>query len=336
MRIALDAMGGDDAPRAMIQGALDWAQANPDHEVILVGREEDIRAHLTAERATARNLVIEHAPEIIGMTDKIAALKDKPGDSMNRCAQMVKQGKADAMVLCGNTACSVAAAQLHLRRIPGVRRAGILAPLPKLTGHTWVCDAGANVEGKPEQLAQFAELTTVFLEVAYGKAKARIGVLANGHEDEKGNELSQQTLALLRRSDLNLAGHVEGHDIYLGDLDVVVCDGFTGNIVLKTSEGLEKAMRLIIREEVTHTFAGRLGGMLIRPGMQRVKRRVDWRFVGGCFLLGVDGNTIIGHGRSDRLAVFHALGQAARCVETKVLDAMRARFKGRIGHVIEV
>ncbi len=174
MRLALDAMGGDDAPRAMVLGAIDYARAVPAHTVVLVGREDDIRACLPAN--TPANIDIVHTPEVIGMADKLSALKEKPNDSMNRCAQLVKQGNADAMVLCGNTGCSVGAAQIHLRRIPGVKRAGILTPMPKGTGgFTWICDCGANAVGKPEHLAQFGEMTAVFLETTPAKDRPGVG-----------------------------------------------------------------------------------------------------------------------------------------------------------------
>lgn len=328
MRIALDAMGGDDAPRAMAEGALDYAVAHPDHTVILVGREGDIRAELAKLGKTPANLVIEHAPEVIGMAEKIEALKERPNDSMNRCAQLVKQGKADGMVLCGNTGCSVGAAQLHLRRIPGVKRAGILAPLPKPSGHTWACDCGANAVGKPEQLVQFAEMTVAYLQVTGRCAEPGVGVLSIGEEDDKGTELTQETLALLRRTPLKVLGNVEGHHLYTrADLDVVVCDGFTGNVMIKTSEGVERALRQVIKEEIHGSLLTKLGGSLVRSAFDRVKRRVDWRYIGGCVLLGVDGVTIIGHGRSDRVAVYHALAQAAEGVSTKLIAALRERFK---------
>lgn len=328
MRIALDAMGGDDAPRAMVEGAVDYARVHPDHTVILVGREADITAELAKLGGTPNNIVIEHAPEVIGMAEKLDALKERPNDSMNRSAQLVKQGKADAMVLCGNTGCSVGAAQLHLRRIPGVKRAGILTPLPKPTGHTWVCDCGANAVSKPEQLVQFAEMTAAYLQITGRSANPGVGVLSIGEEDEKGTELTAETLALLRKTSLRVIGNVEGHHIYnRADLDVVVCDGFTGNIVLKTSEGVERALRQVIKEEINRSVISKIGGGLAKPAFERVKKRVDWRYVGGCILLGVDGVTIIGHGRSERIAVYHALAQAAECVTSRLIATLRERYK---------
>ena len=327
MRLALDAMGGDDAPRAMVTGAVDYARDNPANSVILVGREADIRAELARLGGAPANVVIEHAPDMIGMADKIEALRERPDNSITRCATMLKQGAVDGIVLCGNTACSVVTAQLHLRRIPGVKRAGLLAPLPKPTGHTWICDVGANNIGKAEHLVQFAEMTVAFLSAAMGKKNPTVGVLSNGEEDEKGNDLTHETLALLRKTSLNVLGQIEGHHIYSReDLDIVVCDGFVGNIVLKTSEGVENGLRKIIKEEITRRFWTKLGGLLVRPAFTGVRRRVDWRLVGGSPLLGVDGVTIKGHGRSDKVAVFHALKQAAGCVDGKLIDSLRTHF----------
>jgi phosphate acyltransferase len=327
MRLAIDAMGGDDAPLAMVQGALDYARVHPDHEVILVGREIDIRACLDKEQAKQTNLVIEHAPEVIGMAEKISALKERPNDSMNRCAQLVKQGKAHAMVLCGNTGCSVAAAQLHLRRVPGVKRAGILTPLPNPKGRSWVCDTGANSVCRPEHLVQFAEMAAIFLEGAFGTKNPRIGVLSIGEEDDKGVELTHVTLELLRKTPLNVVGNVEGHHIYSGDVDIVVCDGFTGNVVLKTSEGVLEALMKILKEEIFSSLRTKLGAHMLRPAFDRLRERTHWSLVGGCPLLGVDGVTIIGHGRSNRVAVFHALEQAAKCVAGDTISVLREHYR---------
>jgi glycerol-3-phosphate acyltransferase PlsX len=330
MKLALDAMGGDDAPQAMVHGAIDYALAHPLDTVILVGREGDLRACLSREKTTPSNVTIEHAPEVIGMAEKITALRERPNDSMNRCAQLVKQGKADAMVLCGNTGCSVSAAQLHLRRVPGVKRAGILTPLPNPKGHTWVCDTGANAVCRPEHLVQFAEMTVALLESSYGRVSPKVGVLSIGEEQEKGTELTIETCELLRKTNLNVVGNVEGHDLYSGDIDVVVCDGFVGNIVLKTSEGLIDGAMTILKEEIMSSLRTKIAGKLIYPALKGFKRRTHWSLVGGCPLIGVDGVTIIGHGRSNRVAVFHALKQASRCVTGKFIERLRARFRNEL------
>lgn len=327
MRIALDAMGGDDAPLAMVQGAIDYTRSFPGHEVVLVGREHDIRACLKREGASPRNIHIEHAPEVIGMAEKIGVLRERPNDSMNRSAQLVKQGKADAMVLCGNTGCSVAAAQLHLRRIPGVKRAGLLTPMPNPKGHTWVIDCGANSVSKPEHLVDFALMASAFLESAYGLARPRIGVLSIGEEEGKGDSLTSETLALLRQTNLNVIGNVEGHHIYHGGLDIVVCDGFTGNVMLKASEGVFEALITILKEEIYRSLRTKIGAKMLRPAFDGLRRRTHWSLVGGVLLAGVDGVTIIGHGRSNRVAVFHALKQAARAVDGRAIQHMRDRLR---------
>lgn len=250
---------------------------------------------------------------------------------MNLSARLVREGRADAMVLCGNTGCSVAAAQLHLRRIPGVKRAGILVPLPNPKGRTWLCDGGANAVCRPEHLVQFGEMASAFLENVYGMKRPKVGVLSIGEEDEKGVELTQETLELIRRTDLNVVGNVEGHDIYSGDLDVVVCDGFVGNVVLKTSEGVVEGITRILKEEIHKSAVAKIGGALMGSAFKGLKRRVDWRHVGGCPLMGVDGVCIIGHGRSERTAVYHALKQAAQFAEAKVVERLRDHFKAQAG-----
>ncbi len=326
MRLILDAMGGDHAPKAMAQGAVDYAKTHPQHTVVLVGRTADIQRCLDAEGGKPVNIEIEDAPDVIGMAEKIAALKERPNDSMNRSSQLVKQGRGDAMVLCGNTGCSVAAAQMHLRRIPGVRRAAIIGPLPNPKGVTWVCDMGANAVCRPEHLVQFAEMGASFIESAYGTTNPRVGVLSIGEEDGKGDGLTGAALGLLRQTSLNVVGNVEGNDIYTGDVHLVVCDGFTGNVVLKTSEGVFEAILTILKEEIRRGLRTKLGYAMVKPAFDGLRRRADWRLIGGCFLLGVDGVCIIGHGRSDRVAVFHALAQAARCVDGKVLARLRERI----------
>ncbi|MFW5830453.1 MAG: phosphate acyltransferase PlsX [Planctomycetota bacterium] len=324
MRLALDAMGGDEAPHAMVAGALDYARDHRDHTVVLVGREDAIEPLLPS--TAPDNITIHHASEVITMGDKISALKDKPDDSINTASRLVKNGDADAMVLCGNTACSVAAAQLHLRRIPGVKRAGILTPLPNPKGMTWVIDCGANAVGKPEHLAQFAEMADVFLRRYSEIKEPRIGVLSIGSEEGKGDDLTQETVDLLRQGSLNCLGNVEGNDIYTGEVDIVVCDGFTGNVVLKTSEGVAKVMSTILKEALTRNALRKVGYQLAKGAFRELRERTHWSLVGGCLLLGVDGATIIGHGRSGPVAVYNALKQAARCVETEMIRHLRAHY----------
>lgn len=331
MRLALDAMGGDDAPAATTAGAIDYARAHPAHTVILVGPAATVEAAITASLAGSPrpdNLTLHDAPDVIAMGDKIQALKDKPDDGMNRCARLVKHGEADGMVLCGNTACSVAAAQLHLRRIRGVKRAGILTPLPTVTGTAWVIDCGANASGKPEHLVQFGEMAATFLAAYEKRDDPRVGLLNIGSEDDKGDDLVGEAFKLLKTAPLNFIGNVEGNDIFTGEVDVVVCDGFTGNVVLKTAEGVAKALGQILREEAKRNLWRKLGALLMRGSFADMRRRTHWSEVGGCLLLGVNGVTVIGHGRSDARAVRNALHQAARCVDTAMIDTLTRHLRG--------
>lgn len=334
MRLALDAMGGDHAPKAMVEGGFDYALAHPDQRVVLVGIREQVAAEIAATGKALRrdppaNLEVEHAPEVIGMADKITAVRERPNDSINRCAALLKAGEADAVIYCGNTGCSGAAAQLHFRCIPGIKRAGIISPLPTLQDPVWVLDTGFNSACKAENLVQFAQMGVVFLRHYAEKSNPRVGVLSNGAEEGKGDELATEALSLLRQTTLNVVGNIEGNHIFEGVADVVVCDGFTGNVMLKTCEGAAWLLTSLIRREVNHSLVAKAGALVLKPSLRRMFRHVDWNYVGGVPLLGVNGITIIGHGRSSRLAVFHALRQAARCVSTGIIKHMVETFSQR-------
>jgi glycerol-3-phosphate acyltransferase PlsX len=327
VRIALDGMGGDDAPAAMVAGAVDYVQANPDHTVVLVGIEDRLNALLQEHGGgwPRERIEVHHAPEVVGMDAKIEALKEFPENSISVAARLVKSGEADAMVLCGNTACSVAAAQLNLRRIPGVLRAGILTPMPTVQEGkwTWVVDCGANAVGKPEHLVQWGQLACAYLQ-GEGNDRPSVGILSIGSEDGKGDELTQKTAELVRATDVNYHGLIEGNDIFKATVDVVLCDGFTGNIMLKTAEGTAAMVGDVLKEEYKRSPLRMLGGLLSRGVFGRLRARTHWSLVGGCPLVGVDGITIIAHGRSDRVAVKNALRQAAGSIEHGTLDRLRA------------
>ncbi|TVR15239.1 MAG: phosphate acyltransferase PlsX [Planctomycetota bacterium] len=324
MRLAIDAMGGDDAPDAIIEGVVDYARAHPEVSVLAVGQSDAIYHSLGKLGATPANVVIHEAPEVIAMGDKITALRDKPNDSMNTCARLLKEGGADAMVLCGNTACSVAASQLHLGRINGVKRAGILTPLPHINGTTWVIDCGANSTAKPEYLVQWAEMGAAFVTCYSGITAPRVGVLSIGTEEGKGDDLTAQSLELLKQhANLNLIGLVEGNHVFNDTVDVVVCDGFTGNVLLKSAEGTASAIGQIIKDGIHKSLRAKLGAWLMRPAFDHLKQRTHWSNVGGALLVGVNGITVIGHGRSNRVAVAHALRQAQRCVQGNLIQTMR-------------
>ncbi|TVR45124.1 MAG: phosphate acyltransferase PlsX [Planctomycetota bacterium] len=323
MRLAIDAMGGDDAPLAIVAGAVDYARLRPAVTVICVGMADAVYQALASCGPTPSNITVYDAPEVIGMGEKITALREKPGDSMNVCTRLLKEGAADAVVLCGNTACSVAAAQLHLGRINGVKRAGILTPLPNAMGTSWVIDCGANATAKPEFLAQWAEMGSAFLECYSGTQRPRIGVLSIGTEEGKGDDLTARTHELLKATDLNVVGLVEGNHIFDGSVDVVVCDGFTGNVLLKSAEGIAAAVGSIIKEGVAKSFRAKIGAWLMKPAFDHFRNRTHWSKVGGALLAGVNGIVVIGHGRSNATAVTNALIQAERCVDRNLIATIR-------------
>lgn len=341
MRLAIDAMGGDEAPAAIVAGALDYARRNPAVHTVLVGQQEPIYRCLSTSGTTPENISVHDAPDVIGMGDKITALREKPGDSMNACSRLLKEGKVDAIVLCGNTGCSVAAAQLHLGRIPGVKRAGILTPLPNVKKTTWVIDCGANSTAKPEYLVQWAEMGAAFLSCYDNVSRPRVGVLSIGTEEGKGDDLTAKAHELLKQTDLNLIGLVEGNNIFNGTVDVVVCDGFTGNVVLKSAEGVASAISHILKEGIYASLRAKIGAWFMKPAFDTLRQRTHWSEVGGALLAGVNGVVIIGHGRSNATAVSNALSQAERCVEGKLIDAIKAQLEhgkessGRRGSFID-
>lgn len=323
MRLAIDAMGGDSAPAAIVAGAVHYARLNPKVTVVTVGQSDAIYRCLGELGTTPSNIVVHDAPEVIGMGDKITALREKPSDSMNICSRLLKEGKVDALVLCGNTACSVAAAQLHLGRITGVKRAGILTPLPNVNNSTWVIDCGANAAAKPEYLVQWAEMGAAFLQCYSRVDNPRVGVLSIGTEEGKGDDLTARTHELLNATDLNVIGLVEGNHVFNGSVDVVVCDGFTGNVLLKSAEGVASAVGTILKQGIYASLRCKIGAWMMKPAFAHLRKRTHWSEVGGALLAGVNGIVIIGHGRSNSTAVVNALSQAERCVSSKLIDNIR-------------
>lgn len=323
MRIALDAMGGDHAPAAAIAGAVaaarDWGM-----DVALVGRPETIGAELARHETQGLGLSIVEARDVIGMEESAAqAARRKPESSIHVALRLVKSGAAVGMVSAGNSGAVMAAALFVLGRIPGIERPAIATLLPSATGRMLLIDAGANTDPKPYQLVQFGEMASVYMELAHAIRRPRVGLLSNGEEPSKGNELVLETHPLLAASGLNFVGNVEGKDITEGHADVVVTDGFTGNVALKLSEGVVSLLLGFIREELTGRFVSRLLAAGLRPSFQRIARRLDYREGGGAPLLGVDGVTIIAHGRSDALAIKNAIRVAHEAAASGAIEAIR-------------
>jgi glycerol-3-phosphate acyltransferase PlsX len=313
MRIAVDAMGGDHAPAAIVDGAVAAAR-HLDVGIALVGPTAAIEAAL-ASHADWRALGIEivEAPEVIGMADPPAAmLRRRPRASIRIAADLVSRGEAQALFSAGHTGATVMAAYSAFGMIPGVDRPALATAIPTRQRPAVLLDAGASVECRPQHLLQFGAMGGVYARVALGIERPRIGLLSIGAEETKGNELTREAHRLLKASPLHFIGNVEGREIYSGVADVIVCDGFTGNVVLKTSEGLVDTVEALLGDELQGTFSSQVGYLLSRRAFRRFRRRVDYSEYGGAPLLGVAGLAIVGHGRSSAKAVRNAIAMASR------------------------
>jgi phosphate acyltransferase len=317
-KIAVDAMGGDRGPAEIVAGAL---EARGDGiEPVLFG----------APGLETHGLELRETTEEIGMHEKPAeAVRAKPNSSLVASVRAVAEGHADAVVSAGNTGAMLAAGLLELRRLPGVMRPAIAVPIPSRRGPSVLIDAGANADARPEHLLQFATMGAVFAEEILGIANPEVRLLSIGEEPEKGNQLTLEAHALLAASDLNFAGNAEGRDVLAGAADVVVTDGFTGNVALKAVEGTIQTLLDALREEITATTIGKLGGLLIRPAARRLRHRLDPDTYGGAYLLGLRGLAVIAHGNSSRTAIANAIRLAARGVDHDVVGRVAARLPQR-------
>jgi glycerol-3-phosphate acyltransferase PlsX len=317
-RIAVDAMGGDRGPDEIVAGAL---EARGDGiEPVIVG----------APGLDTHGLELVQAAEVIEMNDKPSeAVRAKPDSSLVTAVRAVADGTADAVVSAGNTGAMLAAGLLELRRIPGVMRPAIAVPIPAERGPSVLLDAGANADARPEHLLQFATMGAVFAREILGIDRPTIRLLSIGEEREKGNQLALETHELLATSDLDFAGNTEGREILRGAADVVVTDGFTGNVVLKTLEGTIRAILDALRAEIAATPRGKLGGLLIRPAARRLRHRLDPDTYGGAYLLGLRGLAVVAHGNSSRTAIANAVRLAARGVDHDVVGRLEASLPQR-------
>jgi len=318
IRIAVDAMGSDRGPAEIVAGAL---EASSDTIVPVIFGAAGLETH---------GLELSEAPDVIEMDEKPAeAVRSKPQSSLVAAVRAVAEGTADAVVSAGNTGAMLAAGLIELRRIPGVMRPAIGVPIPSRRGPSLLIDAGANADARPEHLLQFATMGAVFAEQILGISSPEVRLLSIGEEREKGNQLTLEAHELLAASDLNFAGNAEGRDLLEGAADVLVTDGFTGNVALKTVEGTILTLLQALREEIGATAQGKLGGLLIRPAARRVRRRFDPDTHGGAYLLGLRGLAVIAHGNSSSAAIANAIRLAARGVERDVVGALATRLPQR-------
>jgi glycerol-3-phosphate acyltransferase PlsX len=322
IRVAVDAMGGDRAPEEVVAGAL--AAATDRIEPVLFGRRE-------ALEPLAEGLEVVHADEIVEMDEKPSdAAREKRGSSMFAACRAVGEGDAQAVVSAGNTGAMLAAGLLEIRRLPDVHRPAIAVPLPSVGGTSVLIDAGANADARPEHLLQFAQMGAVFAQEILAIREPKVALLSIGEEPEKGNRLVRETHPLLEESSLRFLGNVESRDLLAHAADVVVCDGFTGNMALKLMEGTIKTLLDEFRGEIEATARGKLGGLLIRPAARGLRRRLDPETYGGAYLLGLRGLSVIAHGNSSRTAIANAITLGAQGARANVVERVAALMAERV------
>ncbi len=326
--VAVDAMGGDHGPSVTVPASLRFLEETPDARVIVVGLEGPLKAMLAKQRSPAKDrLTIHSATEVVEMHEPPAdALRRKKDSSLRVAVNLVKDGTAQACVSAGNTGALMAISRFVLKTLPGIDRPAIASQLPTRTGVTTVLDLGANVNCTPEQLVQFAVMGTALAATVEGIARPTVGLLNIGEEDIKGNDVVKATAELLKVSGLNYHGNVEGTDIYKGTTDVVVCDGFVGNVALKTSEGLVTMLYEFLKTEFTRNPLRRLAAMLAYPALMAFKRRVDPRRYNGASLIGLMGIVVKSHGGADALAFRYALRKAHAEAAHGMLDRIAQRI----------
>ena len=328
VKVAIDCMGGDHGAHVTVPAALSVLRSDPDVSVLLVGRQDAIEPEVARGGGVPVDRVsVRHASQEVEMDEApAAAMRGKKDSSMRVAINLVEQGEAAACVSAGNTGALMAISRFVLGMLPGIDRPAIATLLPTLTGHTYILDLGANVNCAPEHLLQFGIMCSELVSSVEGKARPTVGLLNIGVEDIKGNEQVKQAAELMRASDLNFHGYVEGDDIYKGTTDIVVCDGFVGNVALKTSEGLAQMLATYLREEFGRNALTRLAGLVALPVINAFKHRVDHRRYNGATLLGLRGIVVKSHGSADAYAFEFAIRRAVEEARTGVLSHITARM----------
>lgn len=322
--VAIDCMGGDHGPSVTVRAALDFVQKHDDVRVVLVGLEENLRPLLVA--GPHPRVLLRHASEVVGMDESPAlAIRNKKDSSMRVAIDLVKSGEADACVSAGNTGALMAISRFVLKTLPGIDRPAICGVLPTVSGHVHVLDLGANVDCSPEHLLQFGIMGASLVGAIEHKDRPSVGILNIGEEDIKGNDVVKRAADLLRESGLNFIGNVEGDGLYKGDAEVVVCDGFVGNVALKASEGLAQMLATFLRQEFRRSVLTRLIAIVALPVLTHFKRRVDHRRYNGASLLGLRGIVVKSHGSADAFSFRNALERAADMARSGVLTRITER-----------
>jgi len=333
--IALDAMGGDFAPRVTVAGAV-RAVRTQSVAVLLVGDEPRLAAELSRHRFDPSRLRIVHTPESVAMEDAASVvLRDKPRAAVRVACELVARGEAQAAVSAGHSGALMVAAKHALGTAPGVDRPAFATALPLKRGAAILLDSGANVDCKPHFLLQFAQMGALYARQVLGVERPRVALLSNGAEAGKGNELVRAAYPLLERGNFDFIGNLEARDLFRGRADVIVCDGFVGNLVLKTAEGIGQQLRVLTRETLSRSPLGWIGYLLTRRLFAELARRTDYHEVGGSLLLGLDHVAIVCHGSSQARTVASAIAMARRCVETGLIAALAEELRGRADEALK-
>ena len=326
--IAIDCMGGDHGPHVTVPAAIEFLGMHADTNVVMVGLRDAIDAELRLSGGRhADRICVHHAPEIVSMDESpLVALRGKKESSIRLAAELVKSGDAQALVSAGNTGALMAISRYVLKTLPGIDRPAILSLLPSKTGGTYVLDLGANVDSTAEHLLQFAIMGSVLVSAVEHKERPTIGLLNIGEEDIKGTEVVKKTAQLLRASGLNFIGNVEGDDIFKGRCDVVVCDGFVGNVALKSAEGLAQMLGAFLKEELSRSFVRKAIALVAAPVLKGFKRRVDHRTYNGATLIGLKGVVVKSHGSADQFSYRRAIERARDEIENDVIARLTHRL----------
>jgi glycerol-3-phosphate acyltransferase PlsX len=322
-------MGGDHAPRAQVEAVLQAASAWTDTQFVLVGQAEKLKPHLAG--GVPANVTVEDAPEVIEADDEpVRAVRRKTGSSMVTAGRMVKEGAADAMISAGNTGALMATGLLVVGRLPGIERPGLTAMMPTIDEKgVLALDLGANMDAKPEHLLQYAIMGSLYRQKTHGIAKPRVGLLNVGTEAGKGNELTKAAFELFEKAPIHFVGNVESRDVLFGVCDVLVCDGFSGNVMLKAIEGTADILFKVLKKELTSSWKFKIGAAILKPGFGRVKRKLDYNEYNGAPLLGLNGLVVKAHGSSDVRAMVTAIRQARTAVTGGLIAAIQGEISGK-------
>lgn len=335
--VAIDAMGGDHAPAVVVKGVMEFLSKNPDASVYLVGKKREIRRELRRLPLAGmeNRMSVVNARDQISMREQLLSYwRKRERTSIQQALDLVRKGKAKAMVSAGNTGAVMALAKTNLGMLEGIGRPALATLIPTVKGKTMLMDVGANVDSRPRHLVEFALMGKVFMETVHGVSNPRIALMSIGEEEGKGNDLIKRTYAILKSMDINFVGNIEGREAYLGESDLIVTDGFTGNITLKVAEGVVDVMMALIQSEMRSSLQSRLGVFLLKRSLRRLRRRLDYAEIGGALLLGVKGIVVIGHGRSNSRAVGSAIDLSVRMVRERVEERIAAEIRG-MRHILE-